>query len=321
MSKEDILKRFFGKHKANGKMVAVNLEDGGASIASINRSDGSPTPVVDEVIWAPFSSVEERQGVLEKTIRNHNLQKSSCVSVLSPDFYQLVQVEMASLSPEESRDAARWQIRERIDYPPEEAIIDLFEIAPFGSEKKPVSYAVSARENILRDHVDLLKQLGLELETIDIPEFSLRNICDLFTEDPRGLAILLLLEKRGILVVVREGTLYLVRILSMGMDDLIPYADGQQETLTDRLDGIVLETQRSFDYCESTFHLPMVSRLLVAQTQQEIPELIDYLKKYLATSVETFSFDGVLKVPEGASQIELNRHLLAIGGALRKESN
>jgi MSHA biogenesis protein MshI len=321
MSKEDILKRFFGKHKANGKMVAVNLEDGGASIASINRSDGLPIPVLDEVIWAPFSSVEERQEALEKTIRNHNLQKSSCVSVLSPDFYQLVQVEMASLSPEESRDAARWQIRERIDYPPEEAIIDLFEVAPFGSEKKPVSYAVSARENILRDHVDLLKRVGLELETIDIPEFSLRNICDLFTEDPRGLAILLLLEKRGILVVVRDGSLYLVRILSMGMNDLIPYADGQHETLTDRLDGIVLETQRSFDYCESTFHLPMVSRLLVAQTQQEVPELIGYLQKYLATTVETFSFAGVLKVPEGVGQIELNRHLLAIGGALRKESN
>jgi hypothetical protein len=61
--------------------------------------------------------------------------------------------------------------------------------------------------------------------------------------------------------------------------------------------------------------------LLVAQTQQEVPELIGYLQKYLATTVETFSFAGVLKVPEGVGQIELNRHLLAIGGALRKESN
>jgi len=302
-------------------MVAVNLENDGAGIASIHRSDGSPTPVLDVAVWAPFPSAEERRGVLEKTIRSHNLQKSSCVSVLSPEFYQLVQVETTGLSPEEGRDAARWQIRERIDYLPEEAIIDLFGVAPFGSEKKPISYAVSARENILRDHVDLLQQAGLELEAIDIPEFSLRNICDLFTEDPRGLAILLLLKKKGILVVVRDGSLYLVRILSMGMNDLLPFADGQEEAMTDRLDSIVLEIQRSFDYCESTFHLPMVSRLLVAQTQREIPALISYLSKYLATSVETFSFDGVLKVPEGTRQIELNSHLLAIGGALRKESD
>jgi MSHA biogenesis protein MshI len=233
----------------------------------------------------------------------------------------MVQVEMSGLTHEESRDAARWQIRERIDYPPEEAIIDLFEVAPFGSDRKPVSYAVSARESILRDRIELLQHASLKLEAIDIPEFSLRNICDLFTEDPRGVAILLLLEKSGILVVVRDGELYLVRVLSMGMDDLLPYADGQYETLTDRLDGIVLETQRSFDYCESTFQLPMVSRLLVAQTQREIPALISYLSEYLATKVETFSFDGVLEVPQGTQQIELNRHLLAIGGALRKESN
>jgi MSHA biogenesis protein MshI len=302
-------------------MVAVNLEDDGASIASIHRSEGSPIPTLETVAWAPFSSIEERRGILEKTIWQHNLQKSSCVSVLSPDFYQLVNVEMSGLSQDESRDAARWQIRERLDYPAEEAIIDLFEVAPFGSEKKPLSYAVSARESILRDRVELLQQAGLHLEAIDIPEFSLRNICELFTQDSRGVAILLLLEKTGVLVVVRDGTLYLVRILSIGMNELLPYADGQYEDLTDRLDGIVLETQRSFDYCESTFQLPMVSRLLVAQTQREIPALISYLSEYLATKVEKFSFDGVLKIPEGTQQIELNRHLLAIGGALRKESN
>ena len=143
----------------------------------------------------------------------------------------------------------------------------------------------------------------------------------MFTEDSRGVAILLLLEKSGILVIVRDGSLYLVRILSMGMNDLLPFADGKYEELTDRLDSIVLEIQRSFDYCESTFQLPMVSRLLLAQTQREIPALISYLSEYLATKVEKFSFDGVLSVPAGSLQIELNRHLLAIGGALRKEIN
>lgn len=318
---EVILRRLLGKKKANGKMVAVNLEDGGASIASVNRFENSALPMLDRVAWAEFSSAAERRGVLEKTIRLHDLQRSSCISVLSPDFYQLVQVEMAGLSLEESRDAARWQIRERIDYPPEEAVIDLFEVVPFGGEKKPISYAVSARESVLRDRVELLQQAGLELEAIDIPEFALRNICDLFTTDSRGLAFLLLLQKRGILVIVRDGALYLVRILSMGMDDLLPYADGQYETLTDRLDAVVLEIQRSFDYCESNFHLPMPSRLLVAQTQREIPTLNTYLNEYLATSVEKFSFDGVMGIPDGAKQVELNRHLLAIGGALRREAD
>ena len=227
---------------------------------------------------------------------------------------------MGALSVEERRDAARWQIRERIDYPSEEAVIDLFEVAPFSSEKKPLTYVVSAQEKVLRQQLQQISGCDLKLEAIDIPEFALRNICDLFVEDSRGTAILLLLEETGMLVVVREGTLYLARLFSTGMTDLIPYASGEYETLTDHLDAIVLEIQRSFDFCESTFHLPMVSRLLVAQTGQEIPAVTNYLNEYLSTKVEAFSFSGVLNIPEGAEQVQLNRNLLAIGGALRQEN-
>ncbi|MDX2495863.1 MAG: hypothetical protein QNK27_12940 [Desulfuromusa sp.] len=254
-------------------------------------------------------------------MHQQHLQNSRCVVVLSADSYQTNQAEMAALPDSERRDAARWQIRERIDYPPEEAVIDLFEVAPFGSEKKPLTYVVSAQQKLLRDRVQLIEQSNLSLESIDIPELALRNICELFADDDRGVAMLLLLEKSGVLVIVREGTLYLVRWLSSGMEDLIPFADGDYEALTEQLDTIVLEIQRSFDYCESTFHLPMVSRLLVAQTQREIPAVISYLNDYLATKVESLSFEGVLAVAEESDQIQLNRHLLAIGGALRQENN
>ncbi|MCW8860109.1 MAG: hypothetical protein OQK50_09745 [Deltaproteobacteria bacterium] len=259
--------------------------------------------------------------MLDQLIHQHHLQKSHCVNILSHEFYQLTQVDMSELSADERRDAARWQIRERIDYPPEEAVVDLFEVAPFSSEKKPLTYVVSAQEKILRDRVELFNNCDLKLVAIDIPEFALRNICDLFTEDSRGVAILLLLEESGMLVIARDGTLYLTRLFSTGMNDLIPYANGEFEALTDRLDAIVLEIQRSFDFCESTFHLPMVSRLLVAQTGLEIPAVISYLNEYLSTQVETFSFSGVLTVSEDVDPLQLNRNLLAIGGALRQESN
>ncbi|MEA3362030.1 MAG: hypothetical protein U9Q61_01945 [Thermodesulfobacteriota bacterium] len=254
-------------------------------------------------------------------MHQQHLQNVHCVAVLPADSYQLVQVELADLSDAERREAARWQIGERIDYPAAEAVIDLFEVAPFGSEKKPKTYVVAAQQKLLRDSVEMVAQSDLDLESIDIPEFALRNISDLFTKEDRGLAILLLLEQNGLLVIVRDGILYLVRWLSSGMDDLIPFADGDFEALTEQLDTIVLEIQRSFDYCESTFQLPMVSRLLVAQTQREIPAVTSYLNDYLSTQVEFFSFDGVMPVPDGSEQVQLNRCLIAIGGALRQESD
>lgn len=300
--------------------VSVCQESDGLSVASIKRNQtGQAT--LQFADWEACSSAAAHNRALEQLVQRQNLQNCHCVTVLPVNSYQSIQVEMAELPDDERRDAARWMIRERIDYSPEEAVIDLFEVAPFGSEKKPLTYVVSAQQKLLRDRVQLIEQSALSLQAIDIPEFALRNICDLFTGDDRGLAILLLLEQSGVLVVVRDGTLYLVRWLSSGMEDLIPFADGDFEALTEQLDTIVLEIQRSFDYCESTFHLPMVSRLLVAQTQREIPAVISYLNDYLSTQVESFSFADVLVLPEESEQIQLNRYLMAIGGALRRENN
>jgi len=192
---------------------------------------------------------------------------------------------------------------------------------PFSGDKRPTVYAVSAQQKILRERLKMVKEVDLAIESINIPEFALRNICDLFTEDDRGVAILLLLEQSGVLVIERDEILYLVRWLNIGMDDLLSIADGDDESLAEQLDAIVLEVQRSFDYCESNFHLPMVSRLLVAQTQREIPAVVSYLNDILITQVEPLSFENILVLPEGSEQTQLNRCLFTIGGALRQENN
>lgn len=242
------------------------------------------------------------------------------MAILPTDLYQLLQVEMASLAEEERRDAARWQVREMLDYPVEDAVLDLFDVPPFGSDKRPLSYVVCGRKKHLRLQVEQYSAAGLKMAAIDIPEFSLRNITDLYAEDNRGVAILLLREDDGLLVIARDGTLYLTRSFPIGMGHLIPHADGNLEALSEQVDSIVLEVQRSFDYCESTFNLPTVSRLLVAQTGQEVPAVLKYLDDFLATRVEALQLAEVLSLPQGTEQLELNRHLLAIGGALRQES-
>lgn len=299
--------------------MAVCLEVGGGSLACINRSVRMERPELVLAADLNYTRPEERQQALVEAVRRQHLQKQRCVSVLAPDVYRVVQLELAELPDEERRDAARWQIRERLDYPPEEAVIDLYQVVPFGAEKRALTYAVAARESVLRERIRLLHEADLQLTAIDIPDFALRNICDLIGAADRGLALLLLRDESGMLAIMRAGDLYLVRLFNSGMNALLPYAEGQYETLSEQLDAVVLEIQRSFDYCESNFHLPVVDRLLVAQTQREIPAVISYLDEYLATKVEAFSFAGFLDVPDGVDQVDLNRHLLAIGGALRQE--
>lgn len=288
----------------------------GTSVACVRR-DNEGLPVLQQVLWQPLDEIETGLLALKRLVPSQ-WQDHNAIAVLPLDTYKLLQVELAELPLDERRDAARWQIRDLLEFPVEQAVVDIFEVSPFGSDNRPLTYVVAARKSELRQLADQLQKAELIPKAIDIPEFALRNLAELFTEDERGTAILLLQEQGGMLTIVREGVHYLTRNLSTGMNDLLPYADGDYEALTEQLDSIVLEMQRTFDYCESTFRLPLVSQLLVAQTEREIPAVTTYLNDYLATRVEPFSFDSVMTVPEGSDQLELNRHLLAIGGALRQ---
>ena len=310
---------FWNKKKhSSAERVGVCQLSSGISTASVQwKKSGSL--VLQQCSWLPAASKDEWSDDLRALVKDQHWQNQATVAVLPPDSYQLMQIELAELPLEERRDAARWQVREMLEFPVEQAVVDLFDVSPFGTDKRPLTYVVAARQELLRERFGGLKEAELALEAIDIPEFALRNLTDLFPQDERGTAILYLQEQGGLLTIAREGVHYLTRYLASGMRDLLPYADGDYEALTEQLDAIVLELQRTFDYCESTFHLPMVSRLLVAQTEREIPAVVTYLDDYLSTRVESFRFDTALEVPDGSEQVELNRHLLAIGGALRRE--
>lgn len=308
------------KKQQTGDRVGVCQLPTGTSFAHVQRGKAE-LPVLRQLDWEPFVSPAARADALKALVRRLSLQGRDTVAVMPPDSYELMQIELPNLPRDERRDAARWQVREMLEFPVEQAVVDLFDVAPFGTDKKPLTYVVAAREAMLRERVQLLEAAELSLGAIDIPEFALRNIADLFVGDDRGTAILFLQEQGGLLTIARGGVHYLTRYLSSGMNTLVPYADGDYEALTEQLDSVVLEIQRTFDYCESTYHLPMVSRLLVAQTGREIDSVITYLNDYLSTRVESFSFDSVLTVPAESEQLELNRHLLAIGGALRQEES
>jgi MSHA biogenesis protein MshI len=279
--------------------------------------DSGPRPRLTFTERVAVAHLPQRKTHLEDLLRRGKLQGRVSHLILPLNSYQTMQLDLPDVPLSETRQAVRWQIGERIDYPAEQAMIDIYQIPPFAGERRAQSYAVAARRQALREHVDTIGAAGLCLQSIDIPEFALRNICELFADDPRGVALLLLLEQSGLFVVVREGVLYLSRQLSIGMNSLLAY-DPEDSAIMSMFDTIVLDIQRSFDFCESSFQLPAVSRLLVAQTQQELPALVNYLRDYLTTPVEPLRLDDVMDVPAQMDQLDMNQQLLAIGGALRQ---
>ncbi len=285
--------------------------------AAVRRdADDRPALVFSE--YQSAADEVQRQKSLFAMLRQYRRQRLRCHGILPIAGYQTQQIDIANMSAEEGRQAAYWQLADRLDYPVDEAIIDIYRITPFGEGKRPYHYAVAAPCSRLRPYVNDVKAAGFKLASLDLPEFALRNIAELFVEDVRGVAVLLMLEQTGLLVVARDGNLYLSRQLNIGMTQLL---DSSPEERAVRFDSIVLDIQRSFDYCESTLHLPPVSRLLVAATVKELPSLIDYLDRLLVVRAEPLNLAEVMDVPAEIDPLQLHQRLLAIGGALRQEED
>lgn len=307
----------FGKHRGR-KNLAVGVASAHDEVAvAIVEGATSERPRV--IACALLSSQGDE---LEKFCRERGLRGANCVDSLMPGGYSLMQVDVQNLKPEDRVEAVRWQIRELLDYPAEDAVIDLIDIPLFGSEDKVRNYAIAASKSSLKERVGLAGKLDLRLRAIDIAEMSLRNLLELHQDESRGLCFLWIRQNSSLLTVSRNDKLYFSRLINSGLNQLdipaSPEADAPlSENLQAQLDTIVLEIQRSIDYCESNFRLPQVPKILVAVCGTESPLLLDYLNSYLQAEVAWVDFRQVVDLPLELDSAQVNACLPALGAALR----
>ncbi len=261
-------------------------------------------------------------GLFNEYVRTHDLRHAACVDVLAMNVCSLLQVDLQGVKEEEKRDAARWQVHELLDYSTEEAVLDVIEVPVLGEKNNSKTFAVAAPAATLRKRVELLVSTGMHLDAIDIPELALRNLLELFPNEPRGICLLWIREQTGLLVVCRGGTFYFSRSINIGLEQLrqtIPSSveNPPPENLQSELAGIVLEVQRSLDYCESNFRLPPVPKILLAACGEEPQGVREYLDRYLQADVVSADFRQVLDFPAEIEPSTVNFCLPALGAALR----
>lgn len=308
--------------KSSSGLAGIVANDDGLSLASIQRQGG--TPRLKSCIFVPCPDAAERGRIMAETARSQGLQGAYGTLVLQNGDYSLLQIDAPEVAENELREAVRWQIRELIDFPLEEAVIDAF-LVPRPKNRGPMAYAVATRQSHLKKQCDLLRAGRIKIAAVDIAELALRNLAVLLPEDSRGVALLHLSKQRGLLTVTRNGVLYLVRTLNLGTHALRAEAlsEGQSTAPTafrPLLDSVVLEIQRSLDFYESTFGQTPAGQLVIAPAAEEIPGLETYLQNYLGLKVRTLDLQEILGGPQLSAETQ-GQCLLAVGAALRQGGN
>ncbi|MFP3873016.1 MAG: hypothetical protein ACLFV1_01070 [Thiohalophilus sp.] len=316
------------KSSAAPGLAGVHLSDRGVAVATVRYQ--AEQPVLSYCEFAPAGNAERPQ-VLARLLAQEPLAGMRVSTLLNVGEFELQLIEAPDVTPEELRAAVRWRIKDRLDFPLDEAVLDVFPIP--GQQERgrpPMVYVVAARQAQVKRYIDALETAGGDLCCVDIPELAQRNLAIRLAEDARGVAMLSLGPDAALLTLTCGGVLYLAREIDVGyrvLEGAPPAREGKAgalqlaESLSPdqrrALETLVLEVQRSLDYFESHFGLAPIGHLVIAPTPRPIPAVLEYMGANLGAAVRQLELADIVDLEQTPDRIQQAECLLAIGVALR----
>jgi MSHA biogenesis protein MshI len=116
----------FQSSKRNGWHVGVFPSERETALAIV-RTTRSGRRILRHCAVHPAVEIRA-EHVLAPLNHNRQLARAPVSAVLSAQDYQLVQVDAPEVEPSELRSAVRWKLREIINFPVSEAVVDVFDI-------------------------------------------------------------------------------------------------------------------------------------------------------------------------------------------------
>lgn len=321
-----MLRFWSGSRSHQNGTVGLHARADGIAVARVKRrKDERPRLTLCDYLET-VSAGGERQ--LPEFARRHALTGARGVGIIDPGGYSLLQIELPEVPAAEMNEAVRWLIKDLLDYPLEETIIDHFQVPNQSRGRARLGYAVAARHSSVRQQADLLRAARLQVAAVDIPEMALHQLSIRLPEREQGVAFVYPGRHHTLITVSRNDTLFLSRALALGTDDFLTGAGGQggeggpaalDPRLQEMLGTVTLEIQRSLDFYESQYAQAPVAAIVIAPLEFSFPAFLPYFREYLGRRARLFDCGEIFELTPIPPEQQA-RCLLAIGAALRPEA-
>lgn len=304
----------FGRKKRVEGLVGLSVNDSRISMAHIVRRRDEL--MLERCLREPVDKPGTAKDVLSRIVIEQGLTSGLCNVVLSPRDYNVYLIEAPQVEPDEINSAVRWKIKDLLDMPVEDAVIDVFHLPDDAFQgRNKMLYAVAASRPQIEQTIAMVDRAGLKLHSIDIPEMAMRNISSHCLDDKNGLAFISLKQSGSTLNISRNGRIYLTRRINtrVGADVM---AQNDWEMVRDRL---ALEIQRSLDYFESQVAQSPVAQIMIAPRERDTEAMMNALADALASPVGLIDFINEIPAHEGISAEIKGACMMSIGAALRSD--
>jgi MSHA biogenesis protein MshI len=298
--------------------MAIDLRPASLRVAHVVRVKGG---VPRLALLRGFERNGSDADDLGRLRRSLGLQNYRCTTSADASSYQIVQMNTPTVPKDEMRGALRWGVKDALDFPVDDALIEALEVPADGAApgRGRLVLAVAARRDRMTARVQAFQRSGVPLKVIDIAEAAQRNLASLFEQRDRALAFLAFDEHGGLLTFTRNGELYAVRHIEATTKALADAAPAPARLLV--FERIALELQRSLDNFDRLFSQLALQRVLVAP-HDGCAALVAHLRENLTPLVETAELGSVFDCDADASLGNLADQagwLRPLGLALRDE--
>ncbi len=305
--------RIFSTGKRDG-WLAVASRGGVVDLAHIHVGAGGRPEVT---LCESFRKEGSEVDTYSRLRKQFGLDRYRATTSLRFGEYQFLQVEPPDVPPAEMKEAMRWRIKGMVEFPVDQATLDVLEL-PEAAEgvRNRFVFVACAPNDVLGARIQSLQQAKIDIEAIDVPETVQRNIAALYEPPGRGVAMLGFSAEGGLLTFTYRGELLASRRLETTLDQLIDADPDGRHALFDR---IVLEMQRSIDAFEHQHHYVSLAQLMVMPMPEEVG-LAAYLGQNLYVLVEAVDLGKVMdliKVPELRAPGRQAQCFHLLGAALR----
>lgn len=278
MALDKLIGSFTGRKQKNQGLLAVHFQKGGVAFAYVKQPKQ-----LGQVDLCEFVACEtdQRFKVIKQFVKKHKLGANTNVNlVLTPSDYKTLTVDAPEVEPSEYQQAAKWLVKDLLDYPVTEAAIDLFAM-PTGSQSK--LYLVCARQSLIRQYMREFQKSRLCLMGIETIELALRNHL-LIKQEGHCLLMFKTDFFTGIMI-FKEQTIHLIRSIRADLEEL-----SHKKLLT--------ELQRSLDYYKKQAQQGMPQKIILTSNLLEYENLQDNLTAHTGMPVEGLQPAEFLTMPE-----------------------
>lgn len=309
---------FKRKRIERADMVGAARSGALVSCASVETADDGP-PVLGRLFTQQADTQADLIHVLQ---REWKRRVPATALVLDRGQYSLMATEAPDVPREEWADALRWQLADLVDYPVDDAVLQLLAV-PESTQLRNSNASIvlmCSQQQALKMDTDAADE-GVAWAAIEVPETALRNVCALGEEDGKAHALMAFGEHYSVLVVTFQGELLMARTIEVALS-----SDTQDEASRSAAIGRAgLEILRTLDTFERIHSQVALAHVSVA-LPQGFDTAIDVLRDLVYQPLKPLHLADHLDLSrlgeqgERIGQAASFNEICAIGAALRQWS-